>query len=156
MKNFGIYTLGIERKHLDLPFGLGWGNGYVLLPKDHPWYGIDYDDIDVNIHGGLTFGTKFESDYFLDWIKDNELFGDVNRDNYERFDKYWILGFDTAHLGDNLLTCSKLFVIREVDKLKEQCLDDNIESIRIYKQKYLRKDKLKIIEASVLALSSKQ
>ena len=59
--------------------GIGWAicgnpiggiNGYATVPAGHPWTGKNYDDIDVDIHGGLTFG----------------------RDG-------WI-GFDTAHLGD--------------------------------------------------------
>jgi hypothetical protein len=30
--------------------------GYVAIPKDHPAYNADgYDDIEVNVHGGLTF-----------------------------------------------------------------------------------------------------
>ena len=45
-------------------------NGYVRIPDGHPWAGLDYDDIDVKVHGGLTFG-----------------------------DGEWI-GFDALHLGD--------------------------------------------------------
>lgn len=32
-------------------------NGYVKIPEDHPWHGKDYDDIDVEVHGGLTFAS---------------------------------------------------------------------------------------------------
>jgi len=32
----------------------GWGNGYVAVPKEHPLYGKDYNNIDIDIHGGLT------------------------------------------------------------------------------------------------------
>jgi hypothetical protein len=45
-------------------------NGYVRLPEDHPWRGLDYDHIDVAVNGGLTFHSG-------DWI-----------------------GFDTLHAGD--------------------------------------------------------
>ena len=35
---------------------LGYRCGYVLLPVDHPWYGLDYSKLDnVIVHGGLTF-----------------------------------------------------------------------------------------------------
>lgn len=61
----------------------GWGNGYVALPKDHKYYGVDYDSIPVDIHGGLTF-----SDEWQDWMP-------------EEFKDCWIVGFDTAHYGDN-------------------------------------------------------
>jgi hypothetical protein len=30
-------------------------NGYVKLPENHPWSGMGYFDIDVHVHGGLTF-----------------------------------------------------------------------------------------------------
>lgn len=35
--------------------GLGL-NGYVQLPEGHPWRGVPYDEIDVDVHQGLTFG----------------------------------------------------------------------------------------------------
>jgi len=54
--------------------------GYVGLPRWHPYYGRDYDDIDVDVHGGLTFS--------------REGIG-------ETWDKgFWYLGFDCAHGGD--------------------------------------------------------
>ena len=34
----------------------GYANGYIALPEDHPWHGMDYYDIPVKVHGGLTFG----------------------------------------------------------------------------------------------------
>lgn len=63
--------------------------GYVGLPKDHPYYGMDYKDIEndgcFNVHGGLTF-SGFLHSYNVDIsIPENDLF--------------WI-GFDCAHLGD--------------------------------------------------------
>lgn len=30
-------------------------NGYVEVPEGHPWYGKEYDDIDVECPGGLTY-----------------------------------------------------------------------------------------------------
>ena len=47
--------------------------GYVAIPIDHPYYQKPYDDMNIGVHGGLTFG--------------------------ECSDKHWI-GFDCAHLGD--------------------------------------------------------
>lgn len=29
--------------------------GYVLLPKKHKYYGKDYDEIDIDVHGGLNY-----------------------------------------------------------------------------------------------------
>lgn len=31
--------------------------GYVRVPPTHPWHGKDYNDVDVSVHGGLTFGS---------------------------------------------------------------------------------------------------
>lgn len=45
-------------------------NGYVQLPTGHPWQGLGYDEMPVEVHGGLTFQSG-----------------------------RWI-GFDTAHAGD--------------------------------------------------------
>ena len=59
----------------------GWGNGYVRIPEGHPYYEKTYDDIDVRVHGGLTFGDHI--------FEDNKHFSDG----------YWV-GFDTAHYGD--------------------------------------------------------
>lgn len=38
----------------------GHFNGYVALCEGHPDYGKDYDDIDVEVHGGLTFSQEVE------------------------------------------------------------------------------------------------
>ena len=155
----GLYTLQIESHLMRIPgfyFDFGWGNGYVLLPHNHPFYGKHYDDIGVGVHGGLTFSDYFDADHFLEWIGNREFDGDVTLENYKKFDNWWMIGFDTAHAGDNLSTCSKEYVISETNEMIEQCLSDDIRGIRKYKSVYLRKYKLKNINASVLALSSKQ
>jgi hypothetical protein len=139
----GCYKLVIENHFKYIPgfsFEFGWGNGYVLLPKFHPFYGVDYDDIDVNIHGGLTFGQKFDGGYFLEWVEGVEIDGDITLDNFNDFDGYWIIGFDTSHYGDNSYICSKSYVLNETNDLLDQCLD--IKEIDIYKRK-LRSEKLK-------------
>lgn len=60
---------------------MGHRCGYVLIPEGHPWHGKGYDDIDVEVHGGLTFCS--------------------NVDDTERWPKtgFWI-GFDCAHYLD--------------------------------------------------------
>lgn len=152
---FGLHILLIE-SHLRvrLPgfgkFDFGWGNGYVLLPYNHPFYGVHYDDIDANVHGGLTFSDYFDVERFPEWVKNREIGGDITMENYKNFDKYWMIGFDTAHSGDGLDTCPKSYVMSEATDLLEQCLSDSINGIKKYKSVYLRKDKLKKINASVL------
>jgi hypothetical protein len=48
----------------------------------HPWHGKGYDDINADVHGGLTFAEP-----------------DLPCDKGEPDDAYW-LGFDCAHGGD--------------------------------------------------------
>jgi len=80
------------------PFSI---NGYVAVPKSHPDYEKDYFDIDVDVHGGLTFGEKGE--------KDSELYPDENL--------YW-LGFDTAHGYSGNWTLE--MVVEETERLAKQ------------------------------------
>jgi len=98
-------------KELNLDYvDTGWGNGYVVIPKDHKLAGVDYDDIDVDIHGGLTFATIAKD--IRNW---KELPDDCD-------DNDWVVGFDCAHFNDNLITCSKSYVESEVESLREQLL----------------------------------
>ena len=88
----------------------GWGNGYVVIPEGHPYYGKHYDDIPVVVHGGLTF-SEFAKD--LDW---KEL-------SMEDLDSGYVVGFDTAHYGDNIINCDENFVVQETLRLKKQLED---------------------------------
>jgi hypothetical protein len=71
----------------------GFANGYVILHRGHPYFGVEYDDIPVEVHGGLTFS---EPDEVYDT---------------------WIVGFDTAHVDDNKLTCNRACCEAETIKL---------------------------------------
>lgn len=51
--------------------------GYVKIPKEHIYYGKEWDDIDIDTHGGLTY---------------NEI-----------HEEHWI-GFDCAHIADYVPT----------------------------------------------------
>lgn len=57
--------------------------GYVRIPEDHQWYGLDYDDIPCEAHGGLTFSNFHPG---IEWA-------------VEIPDGYWI-GFDCGHAWD--------------------------------------------------------
>ena len=52
--------------------------GYVYIPQGHPCFDKFYENIDVDIHGGLTFDGHKE----LNGID------------------YYVVGFDCAHVGD--------------------------------------------------------
>ena len=88
-------------------FSHGWGNGYVALPRSHPCYGISCEDIDVDVHGGLTLGC-----YTSDFHKES-LPKDINKDAY-------IVGFDTVHYQDTIEKWPKTRVLLHTKKLKEQ------------------------------------
>lgn len=64
---------------------LGTLNGYLGVPKSHKAYGLDYDNWDVDVHGGLTYSCHHSS-YTL---------GDFP----ESMDIWWF-GFDCAHYDD--------------------------------------------------------
>lgn len=61
--------------------------GYVALPPNHPDYKKDYDDINVDCHGGLTYGSLCSG--HICHISKPGAPDDV----------YWV-GFDHAHSGD--------------------------------------------------------
>lgn len=87
----------IERNELFAGHESGWGNGYVMLPKDHPMFGVHYNDIPVGVHGGLTYS--------------------------EEKDGLWVVGFDTAHAGDNAENADIFYVAKETLILKKQLED---------------------------------
>ena len=72
----------------------GWGNGYVFIPKGHKYYGVDYDDIPVDVHGGLTFSESLES------IKEYGAWGVILPEGVNGDE--WVIGFDTCHSGDTM------------------------------------------------------
>lgn len=108
LKTVIIENTWLDRQHMDI----GWGNGYVLLPIGHPWHGVHYDKIDVDVHYGLTFsglvGT-FEVERF-EAITDADL-------------GKWMIGFDTAHYRDSLERWPKEAVQAEADRLLQQIQD---------------------------------
>jgi len=84
MKRYKIvkeFTLG-DYKALILNI-FGHYNGYIGIPKNHPFFGKTYSEYQIyslDVHGGVTYS---ESN-----IADKEI-----------PDTWWI-GFDTAHYGD--------------------------------------------------------
>lgn len=57
---------------------------YVRIPQEHQFYKKEYDDIDIDVHGGLTYSR----DYL--WILENQ-----------KIDG-WFIGWDYAHYRDYL------------------------------------------------------
>lgn len=60
----------------------GYRCGYVKVEAGHPWHGMDYNDVDASVHGGLTFAAA-----------------DVPCEKGGKDTGFWF-GFDCAHSGD--------------------------------------------------------
>lgn len=86
----------------------GWGNGYVIIPKGHHLHGKSYNEIHVDIHGGLTFSELIDEDVA-------EVFGMDKKHTGS-----WLVGFDTCHYGDTLEKWPKEKVQEEADLLKKR------------------------------------
>lgn len=93
-------------------YSFGWGNGYVLVPKEHPFFRKLEGDIDVSVHGGITYADE------------------VTKETIERIEALgpedegmWMIGFDTVHSGDNLEKWPKEAVEEETNRLYEQVLE---------------------------------
>ena len=104
-------------------YDTGWGNGYVFLPKDHIWYGKHYDEL----------YDEFSKDYF-------HIHGGLTYSNYNDDKSYWVIGFDTAHLDDDLTNCSKEYVEKETIKLYKYCLSKYWLTYRKHKLKNILKN----------------
>ena len=92
-------TFNDDFKKAGIPLEAGYGNGYVGVPKGHELYGVNYTEIGIEAHGGLTFSDKF------------------------RDDNYWYLGFDTLHYGDNSINFNKEYVEKEIEALKQRIIN---------------------------------
>lgn len=103
MKHFTISNAWMEEKRR------GWGNGYVCIPEDHPLFGEDHEMINMelglyNLGGGLTYSGL-----------------SCNFNSPEKPEgNYWIVGFDTNHLGDNMDNCSKEKVEEITQEIKRK------------------------------------
>lgn len=87
----------------------GWGNGYVIIPPKHPLNGVPYKDINVEVHGELTFSEK--ADDLKDWPE-------ITKEDKGG----WVVGFDTAHIRDTLTNWPKESVEKETKRLLKQII----------------------------------
>ena len=80
--------------------GAGYANGYVAVPPSHPLHGKRYDDpdVDIDIHGGLTFSESMAD------LNEEAFAADIECIDFDNFDEipkdYWVFGFDTMHYDD--------------------------------------------------------
>lgn len=81
------YPCLIVRNHL------GGLCGYVAVNSDHPLYGLDYDSVDVDVHGGLTYADKCQE-------TSSEAEGICHVPEPGQPEDVWWFGFDCVHGGD--------------------------------------------------------
>lgn len=79
-KHAGLPCLALRNRH-------GSWCGYVAVPPGHPLHGTDYDAVDVDVHGGLTYAAKCDG-HICHVPQPGEP------------DDVWWLGFDCGHAGD--------------------------------------------------------
>lgn len=75
--------------------------GYVGLPPQHPWFEKDYDDLPVEVHGGLTYADhcqQFKPAYGT--LEEFHAKAICHIPSAGQPDNVWWLGFDTAHSYD--------------------------------------------------------
>lgn len=69
--------------------GMGAWCGYVAVPRGHRFYKKHYNDVDVSVHGGLTYADKCHGPV-------------CHIPKPGRPDDVWWLGFDCAHSHDDV------------------------------------------------------
>lgn len=114
MKTFVRENTWLKAPGMDV----GWGNGYVILPKGHKYHGVGYDSVPVEVHGGLTFGQEVTEDSLEGWEQLTK--EDVGG---------WMIGFDTAHYGDTSAKWTKEQVQAETNRLLDQLKQLTLKSI---------------------------
>ena len=65
--------------------------GYVGVTLSHPFFGKSYNDVDVEVHGGLTFADRCQP---------NREHGICHIVEQGENENVWWFGFDCAHSGD--------------------------------------------------------
>lgn len=82
--------------------------GYVGVPKNHPYYKKDYDQIEcLEVHHGLTF-----SDTCSD--VEDESIGICHPKSGSANEEVWWLGFDCGHADDVIPTYSWSFGFKSI------------------------------------------
>ena len=104
---------------------VGYANGYVAVPPEHPLHGVNYNDVDnIEVHGGLTFSNSMEEIKADGWHDDTECIGFDSFDDIPQ--DYWVFGFDTMHYDDGPFH-NREWCIEETKGLMEQL--ENIKEL---------------------------
>lgn len=104
---------------------MGHRCGYVQIPKDHPAAELQYEDIELDVHGGLTYGTinsegtvfGFDCGHSCD-KPDMNLMSESSKQVYEKFRKPDYLFY--LDKSDFATIKSLDFCVAECEKMAEQ------------------------------------
>jgi hypothetical protein len=98
--------------------------GYITLTKDSSLYGVGYDNLNIQVHGGLTY------------------------DGYDEYEN-WVIGFDFAHYKDLtpyfLLNGEYDFeqrgIYRDMEYVKSEC-ESMAEQASVFSKSIVRYNKI--------------
>ena len=93
---------------------LGHLCGYVAIPKGHRVWGKGYDDVDVEVHGGLTYA-------------------DEDKETGE-----WVFGFDCSHGGD--LSPSLLATLMKYAELDGESIEFKLRTEKYRTFEWVKKE----------------
>lgn len=99
--------------------------GYVGVDSKHPYYEKNYDDCNVDCHGGLTYSNLCQpGGKICHKVEDGE------------DDNIWWLGFDCAHCGDHVPLYDSGWGedYKNLDYVKSICEDMALQLVNIKKQ----------------------
>jgi len=78
---------------------LGALNGYVAIDVDHAFHAVDYFDVNVSVHGGVTYASyELPLTAITDVLNNKEIYIKSPYLNVSK--RAWWVGFDCAHAGD--------------------------------------------------------
>lgn len=105
---FNKINLQMKKVGIDSFIDGGNFNGYIAVTPEHPFYGKDYDEVDLMlhkkgfyVHGGLTLAS--DSSFCPHLPTEHQ--------------KFWILGFDTRHADDTAEYWTEERTWEETEKL---------------------------------------
>ena len=90
---------------------------YVKIPKGHPYYGKFYDDVNLDVHGGLTYSgnighvEKGSRSFYLGW------------DYAHAYDYYGGYEKEFQHINDGCKKWTTLEIFDHVTKVINQIIE---------------------------------
>lgn len=96
MKTEKEWTTEAGLKAIVIATPMGHRCGYVSVPAEHPLHGKHYDDVDVEVHGGLTYSDERDGLWWFGYdcahwedAKDIELMDDDYKKAYIKGQLNW-------------------------------------------------------------------